>query len=94
MEELEEDAVDVAPVVNGKWIHLGGDEWCALRVALSSPLKVVGISLLKNTARIAEQGWTVVLKYVKFDGNPIRCKRMVNSNGKYYNAKIKRYAID
>lgn len=28
MEELEEDAVDVAPVVNGKWIHLGGDEWC------------------------------------------------------------------
>lgn len=28
MEELEEDAVDVATVVNGKWIHLGGDEWC------------------------------------------------------------------
>lgn len=43
----------------------------ALRVALSSPLKVVGISLLKNTARIAAQGWTVVLKYGKFDGNPI-----------------------
>ena len=21
-------AADVAPVVNGKWIHLGGDEWC------------------------------------------------------------------
>lgn len=21
-------AADVAPVVHGKWIHLGGDEWC------------------------------------------------------------------
>ena len=21
-------AADVAPVVNGRWAHLGGDEWC------------------------------------------------------------------
>lgn len=21
-------AADVAPVVNGRWVHLGGDEWC------------------------------------------------------------------
>lgn len=21
-------AVDVAPVVHGRWVHLGGDEWC------------------------------------------------------------------
>lgn len=21
-------AADVAPVVHGRWIHLGGDEWC------------------------------------------------------------------
>ena len=21
-------SVDVAPVVHGKWVHLGGDEWC------------------------------------------------------------------
>ena len=20
--------VDVAPVVHGRWVHLGGDEWC------------------------------------------------------------------
>ena len=25
---LEEDATDVAPVVHGRWVHLGGDEWC------------------------------------------------------------------
>lgn len=25
---LEEDAADVAPVVHGRWAHLGGDEWC------------------------------------------------------------------
>ena len=22
------DAADVAPVVHGRWAHLGGDEWC------------------------------------------------------------------
>ena len=33
----------------------------ALRVALSSPLRVVGISLLKNTARIVAQRWTVTV---------------------------------
>ena len=45
-------AADVAPVVHGRWAHLGGDEWCC-SAALSSPLRAVGISLLKNTARIA-----------------------------------------
>ena len=28
MKCLKEDAADVAPVVHGEWIHLGGDEWC------------------------------------------------------------------
>ena len=46
-------AADVAPVANGRWEHLGGDEWCCSACGLSSPLRAVGISLLKNTARIA-----------------------------------------
>lgn len=25
---LNMPVVDVAPVVHGQWIHLGGDEWC------------------------------------------------------------------
>lgn len=25
---LAEPAADVAPVVHGRWAHLGGDEWC------------------------------------------------------------------
>lgn len=28
MEYLKETAADVAPVVHGRWAHLGGDEWC------------------------------------------------------------------
>lgn len=65
-------AADVAPVVHGKWIHLGGDEWCCSACGFVITTEGSGISLLKNTARIAAQGWTVVLKYGKFDGNQIR----------------------
>lgn len=28
MDILKLPAADVAPVVNGRWAHLGGDEWC------------------------------------------------------------------
>lgn len=27
-EVIDAPAVDVAPVVHGRWAHLGGDEWC------------------------------------------------------------------
>lgn len=27
-EVIDAPAADVAPVVNGRWAHLGGDEWC------------------------------------------------------------------
>lgn len=27
----EQPAADVAPVVHGKWAHVGGDEWCCSR---------------------------------------------------------------
>ena len=40
---------------------LAGTSGAALRAALSSPLRAVGISLLKNTARIAGRRWTEVL---------------------------------
>ena len=52
-------AADVAPVVRtpGGRI-LAGMSGVALRAALSSPLRAVGISLLKNTARIAGPKWT------------------------------------
>lgn len=51
-------AADVAPVVHGIWAHLGGMNGAALRAALLSPLKAVGTSLPKNTARIAGRKWT------------------------------------
>lgn len=47
--------IDVAPVVYGRWIHLGGDEWCCSACGLLLVLKAVGKSLPKNTARIAGQ---------------------------------------
>ena len=28
MKMLTEESVDAAPVVHGRWAHLGGDEWC------------------------------------------------------------------
>lgn len=28
MDMLKLPAADVAPVVHGRWMHLGGDEWC------------------------------------------------------------------
>lgn len=28
MDMLKLPAADVAPVVHGRWVHLGGDEWC------------------------------------------------------------------
>lgn len=27
-EVIDAPAADVAPVVHGRWVHLGGDEWC------------------------------------------------------------------
>lgn len=36
---------------------LAGTSGAAPRAALSLPLRAVGISLLKNTARIVEQKW-------------------------------------
>lgn len=49
--------IDVVPVIYGRWVHLGGTSGAAPRAALSLPLRAVGISLLKNTARIVEQKW-------------------------------------
>ena len=59
MEYLKETAADVAPVVHGRWAHLGGTSGAALRVDLLSPLRAVGISQLKNIVRIAAREWTV-----------------------------------
>lgn len=55
------------PLMWHRWYMDGGRisvgmNGAALRVVLSLPLKAVGISLLKNTARIAARKWTEVNK--------------------------------
>lgn len=59
MEYLKETAADVAPVVHGRWAHLGGDEWCCSACGFVITTEAVGISQLKNIVRIAAREWTV-----------------------------------
>lgn len=46
-------AADVAPVVHGRWKHLGGDEWCCSACGFVITTEGSWEKPTKNTARIA-----------------------------------------
>lgn len=51
-------AADVAPVVHGRWAHLGGDEWCCSACGFVITTEGSWDKPTKKTARIAARRWT------------------------------------
>mgnify|MGYP006986263060 CR=1 FL=1 len=51
-------AADVAPVVRGRWAHLGGDEWRCSACGFVITTEGSWDKPTKNTARIAGRRWT------------------------------------
>lgn len=48
---------DIASVARGRWIHLGGDEWCCSACGFVIFTEGSWEKPIKNTARIAGQKW-------------------------------------
>lgn len=51
---------DVAPVVHGRWEHLGGDEWLCTACGFVITTEGSWDKPTKNTVRIAARRWTEV----------------------------------
>ena len=73
---------DVAPVVHGRWVHLGGDEWCCSECGFVITTEGSWDKPTKNTARIVVQRWmevTMLSRYYDAD----KLKEMINRQYQY-----------